>query len=533
MTTAKRILKGLKPFYYSMLFFGLPFAFLQNTVAESDSLVIYTDLHFNSEFEEKYYSELLYEGTGAYEVLMSVNQRSDAKGIGMDKMMLKNEINKLKSLPKPRHKKNKYIKNIYSSVHDRFLKKYELRNYFNEVFHNGAYNCVSACALYAMVFDEMNIHYVIKETPNHVYIVAEPKVEQFLIETTDPRGGFNNFSQNFKSDFVNTLGLNKIISQSELASQDVNTLFSKYYFTNTDLSLKELVGLQYLNDGVFKAEDDDFIGAIQSFRKSYMLYPNDKTTDMLFLAITTQLNTNKYKNFDQIKLYGSLSSFDNKYIKDEELYNEFLRLTQQILVDEGKALLYDSAFQYLSETVKRKTLQADIQYAYNYERGRILFNRGKYRLALKFIAEAYKVKPHNVDVESLFLSSLAEVIESEEEETKRIEMLENVVQKHDNIMENNLFGGVYLNTYLLAMANAYESKKLTLGQTYQTKFERTYESNPQFKVEKELIGHAYSKLAVYYFRRGQYTNARRAINKGLGFVPNNAELLARRRMMNY
>lgn len=497
-----------------------------------DSLVVVRELEFSSEFEEQNYFDLLQNDEHAYEVLMSIHQRSDPAGIKMDKAMLDHEITRLKSLTKPKGKQTKYIKGIYNAVHDRFLKKYELKNYFNEVFKNGQYNCVSACALYALVFDDLGIDYIIKETPTHVYIVVDPGGEQFLVETTDPKGGFNNFGQNFKESFVKLLLESKLISASEYSNKDVNSLFQEYYFTDINLGLKELVAIQYSNDAIFQVEDEAYLEAIKSLRKSYLLYPNEKTEALLLFAISNVLSSQKYTSLKDIKLYAALTRFDTKTLKDDELYNEFIKVTSNVLSDAGNKKLYDEMFEVLSYEVKRPELLKEITFAYYYERGRILYNRANYDKSLPFLDSAYATKPNNIDVETLFLACFSQLVNDDTDYDAVIDQMEEVSKRHVNLNSNNNFGGIWLNAYLFAMGEAYRTKKYESGQSYKTKFEDLYKENRSYKVEKEFIGMAYSQLAVYYFKKGQYTNAKRVISKGLEYAPGNIELKNRRRMMN-
>lgn len=60
------------------------------------------------------------------------------------------------------------------------------------------------------MFDELGIPYSIKETPTHVYLIADPNGEQILIETTDPVKGFAEFSNGFKQNFISTLLAQKL-----------------------------------------------------------------------------------------------------------------------------------------------------------------------------------------------------------------------------------------------------------------------------------------------------------------------------------
>src|SRR5688572_13423900 len=65
----------------------------------------------------------------------------------IDEFYLTLDPEKLKSKPL-----KQVAKKVFISVHDRFFKKYELVAGFNEIFSDGIYNCVSATALYGIIF---------------------------------------------------------------------------------------------------------------------------------------------------------------------------------------------------------------------------------------------------------------------------------------------------------------------------------------------------------------------------------------------
>ncbi|WP_420582373.1 hypothetical protein [Reichenbachiella sp.] len=465
---------------------------------------------------------------------MAINLESDPSSVAQDKMMFTNEIGQLKRTNKPTGSgKIKYYKEVYDHVHERFFRKYELHQYFNEVFTDGTYNCVSGCAIYALVFDELGIDYSIKETPTHVYIVLESDGNQYLIETTDPSGRFNKFSKNFKSHFIKQLQAAKLIDEQEYRSTDVEDLFEKYYFTDVSLSLKELIGVQYWNDGIYKFQEEAYQEAANSFKKCYLLYPNEKVKDMLLATLGVLASKTNYQNLEDVALISGLSRYSESEIGDVELKNEFLRLTNYQLVEKRDIVLYEKSYELLLDQIKREKLKSEISFAYNYERARLLHNRGRYRAAIGYAEGAYELKPKNIDAESLFLSTLGQYLQYSRDRVESYSMLDSLVQNHETLLENNKFGGLFLNMNLICMAEYYKENKFGDGNYHKEKFESLYDANPFFQVDDQLIGHAYSQLAVYYFKRGQYTSARKVLKKGMTYAPYNQELKSRMRAVNY
>lgn len=156
---------------------------------------------YNNTYEEKLFKTIKNKNEiDAFDIL---------KGIGYIEKLYskgKNEIEvfvkEIKTSKFETRSLKRKIKIIYKKAHLKFLKKYDKKANFNKVFENGSYNCVSASALYALLFDEFGINYSIKEKPTHVYIIADTLGLQTTIETTLPTSGVFSYNQNFKNNYI-------------------------------------------------------------------------------------------------------------------------------------------------------------------------------------------------------------------------------------------------------------------------------------------------------------------------------------------
>ncbi|PIB36685.1 hypothetical protein BFP72_15380 [Reichenbachiella sp. 5M10] len=496
------------------------------------SLVRVDEVAFATSYEEEQFAKVLKDEGAIFELLMTVQSDMTPNNIGADRTMLSHEISKLKTVPKlTGKKKTKYYKDIYDRVHNRFLEKYELENYFSSIFTLGEYNCVSACALYGLVFEELEISFVIKETPTHVYLLIDPNDDPFVIETTDPVGGISKFSTKFKTHFVNQLKASKLISEEEARYQEVDALFDKYYFTDQNLGMKELVGVQYWNQGLYLLEDEDYHEAYTAFQKSYLLFPNEKVRDLLLGSLSYLVSQVTYSRYDESDYIIQLARFDSVKVSNQDVSNEFLRLNQKQLIDRGDVDLYTKSYTHLIEGLERASLREQITYYYNYEMARTRFNKGQSKLALEYSLAAYALKPTNIDAEGLVLSSLGRLLQYETDYKYSYNLIDSVALKYSTLMDNANFGNIYLNINLIRMEEYYRMSKRGDGDYHKDKFEQAISQYPNFRADPNLIGRAYSQLAVFHFRQGSYSAAKSALRTGLNYAPNNVELTNRLRAM--
>ncbi|MGL1887485.1 MAG: hypothetical protein OCD76_13300 [Reichenbachiella sp.] len=508
---------------------------LDSIESASDSLVFTSDLSFTYAVERKMYFELLAGSQYEFDLLMTINSSVSEDKIQEYKTKLYDEIDYLKTLERPTNpkKKVKYYRNIYDEIHARFLKKYELINHFNSVFTDGEYNCVSACALYGMVFNALEIPFSIKETPTHVYIVVDPGTDQFLIETTDPTNGVNKLSSNFKSRFVKELEMSKIISHKESASLSVDELFDKYYFNHSNLGMTEIVGVQYWNEGIYALSEEDYELAMDAFQKSCLLYPNEKVEELLLGTIALQISQYEYKSVEDSKLIVYLSRFDEKKITDKQLSDEFLRLNQHLLINRGDVTNYRKSYEYIVENIPRQSAKDDISFHYNFEMARTIYNKGRYQNGIAFSAQSYGLRPNNMDAENLLLSYLGQILQNGSDFLASFELLDSLSDTHPQLLENNRFGEIYLNYSLLSMDESARAYKITDAKVFKSKFENTAALHPYFQFNTQLLGSAYSELAIYYFKKGHNNTAIKIINEGLVYDARNYELMNRKRAIEY
>ena len=495
-----------------------------------DSLVFIKDVQFNSTFEKEIFHEHFFQKQDNYLALfMAINPQMNASTYDKFASHFQSQLKQI-DLEKLNGKKaEKKIKTIYSNIHDGFLKKYELQNEFSSIFSDGRYNCVSASALYGMVFKEFNIPFIIKEKPTHVYVVAYPDTEKILVETTDPTGGFITFSERYKQAFVEQMKKAKLISPEEYQAKTPSQLFDQYYFADQEITLEELVGVQYANDAIYKLEDQQLEAAYGQLEKAYLFYPTEKIISLLIAVNVEILNKNNYKDINDVQYLSKLSRFEDFGISQDMMLGEFSRINDIHLINKGDAETYRKFYESLSTGIDNDTLKREIDYIYSYERGRILHNQGKYKDALPFFEEAYALKPDNQDVNNAMVTTLGQSLMYESDNLVVIQKLEEYRQRHPALKDNNLFTSALVNAYLLQCGRSFDLNRVEDAVKYKTLFEKHF--NPQINIDATNIGRVYSIAAVYYFKKGYTAKAKSIIAQGLKYAPGNHELLVRQRMI--
>ena len=499
----------------------------------ADSLVRWNELSFSSPFEKSSFQGFLKENNKDFARLFLANSGTADQDLKFFEDKFNHTLNEINSSDALKKKNDKKIKYIYQLIHDRFLVKYEAENRFYEIVKTGNYNCVTATALYALFFEKLNIPYTIKEEPTHVYLVAYPNAENILIETTTPMSGFLSFDTEYKSKFISTLKDQKIIGGSEATSSNLDALFNKYYFGNENINLTQLIGIHYLNDGLFKRDHEDIAGAYEQIKKGYLYYPNTRSEYLLasFTALSLEQN-----NLDPLKksiLIGRVSRFKNAGITTDMIKGEFYNVTQTVLAKNNNKELYKKCYEEVLGNISDPELEKEISYIYHYENGRVFYNQGNYIRAKSFFASALEIQPNNVDLGGIFVSCLGQSLRNERNNRVILDSLESYKTRFISLEQNNNFNSMMALVYVVEFGDNFEKPNIARAEKYQRIFETLYETNKNITLlSPDAVGMAYSEACVYYFKKGQKVKAKQLLEKGLQIVPNDFQLKMRKQMIN-
>jgi tetratricopeptide (TPR) repeat protein len=509
----------------------IAFLFLISVSSRSQELVKFDELTFSSEYEKQALTAYFADKQSDYFKLFI------AGGTALNENAIQQASEKFhKHLAQLKEKatnkrREKNIKLIYDDIHDAFFKKYEEQNKFEDIFINGHYNCVSATALYAMVFDYLNIPYTIKESPRHVYLLAYPTEEKIIIETTDPSQGSTVITPQFKLIFVTGLKNRKMISEQEFKNSSINELFDRHYFLNDhDITMRQLVGIQYSNEGIYYYQAKQHLNALHAFEKSYLFYPTEQSSLGMMETAHVLFKENSAKDLKHAIALGKLSKFQNHGITPEMIEGEYARVITDLLFDKGDAEKLSQYHAELLNSLANISLENNIQFLYHYEMARWLFNDRKLSESLDNLRECLKLRPNHSETERLLLASVSESVRNQPN-SELVKGLEKYAAEFPVLLKNNNFKEMLGTTYLLEMRRLFDDNKPTDAEKMKITFENFHGANNSIVFNNYILGQAYSSAAVYYFRKGNSAKAKSILNKGLQISPDNYELTSRMRMI--
>lgn len=170
-----------------------------------------------------------------------------------------------------------FLEYAFEQTHRKFLKSYIPYSQFNEVMETGRFDCLSATALFSIIFDRLAIHYQINETNYHIFLIVNTMKGDVLIETTDR---FNGFVYQTEKIQARIEGYRK----NEIATLNKN--FYEYQANIfQEVSTTRLVGLLYFNQAVRLYNDRDLLACSKKLDEAIARHENPRTDELAVILI--------------------------------------------------------------------------------------------------------------------------------------------------------------------------------------------------------------------------------------------------------
>jgi tetratricopeptide (TPR) repeat protein len=194
----------------------------------------------------------------ALSLFMCGHPMADAAAVAKAQVRLDAAMNEILAEARP----NSQSDALFRGLRARLFQRYAPIADVHAIFAAGEFNCVSATGLMAVAYSKAGIPVTLKEQPHHVFLYAEEAGHRLRIETT-------------AADFG---------AIRESKSKAVSGKPNRHARHTQDITLVELVGLQYYNQGLAAMDAASPAAAMDAFRKAAVLYPSTRVEEMLPVA---------------------------------------------------------------------------------------------------------------------------------------------------------------------------------------------------------------------------------------------------------
>ena len=258
---------------------------------------------------------------------------------------------------------DKFIKYFHQTVHDEFFRTYQLEAYPEELVSSGVYNCVTGSGLCYYLVKKLNFDAEIREEPQHIYVTVIDDQLRFPMEITDPYGGFKKFDDDFKEKTVRGLKDFKLLDQAKYEGLSDKAIFDSIYLAKQALNLKELIGVQFYNQGIFLSEKGNIRDAMQEFIRAYCLNSSEEIRLALISSLVNNslvITFDKQKDIDIMLMLSyfvddeyllslmeqTYHTFATKYLVKSDKIDAFLSISDSLFANMDDSLLENLTYQY-------------------------------------------------------------------------------------------------------------------------------------------------------------------------------------------
>jgi len=489
----------------------------------TDTLFRPSDLFYFSNLERESFSHFFDDKPDYFKMIIAVNATSIENDLQVYQDWIGEIVQEIKQNKFDRLSKAKKINLIKKSVSKTLLISYEHPSGFTDMFRAGEYNYYTAASMYAIFLDQLEIPYEIREVSNSVLLMAYPYSERLPIQIEGPGSMFFAFAHDTRTNFIEFLRESKVIDNATFSTTPSRMLFERYYFADYGLTIREMIGMLYLNSAIDYMNRSEPANAYKQFEKAFILYPSSKTQYLLLAHLNSFLTAMDYHDLRDLGYLikaGRLIGFG----VDQDRVAAYLQdIVQEVLVKEqdlkGMQYIYDYLQKYLAD----EALKKDFSFWFYYETGKFHFNDEQYLNALTSFETAYSFKPDEKNNQNYLTRALGGY-SINTNPGMILEKIDHYDTAYLEILDNEIYLTIKQHTCLEFFGEAFQLKDSMNGERYMAMFEEMVDQHPEITFNFLAVGRSYSSAAIYYYRKGEIQKSRELLEKGLKYAPQNLEL---------
>jgi len=501
---------------FYILLFLLCYQYLLFSQKNGDSLVLFSELKFHSEFEKEAIHNYVLNKKDTLNLFLSIDSGMTIEVAQKYNAAYRTMISELLEKKIDSKKVNKRVRKSFALLHSRYLRKYNEIEFLPVLFQKGNYNCVTSSILYSMVFEELNIPYKVQATKNHVYLVANPGPNSIVVETTNPKMDKPQFIKEYKRDYVSHLKAIKLVSEQEYKSKSVDEIFEEKINKVWPADFDNLVGFQYYNLALVKFSNNEVEKSYELFQKAYFFYPK-KLVEMALYGVLLQLVSNcKYNKVNDIDYIVQLSRF--KDINFESTKKLFLEILEHHLQFTDRQAFCDSIYDRFIIQIDDENNKSELSFTFQLFMSKYYEKKEQQK---KYIEKLLANRQNHKETNELFLDYLEYSLRGVTEYNDVIDSINSFRNKYPYDFVRKVLYEQELIAHLNQAHDLLKYNYIEDGEIYLKKFE-SLASEPILTENKDLIKsieNAYRALAVYYFYYEKRKKAIEIINRGLNYVP--------------
>jgi len=310
-----------------------------DTLFRADEMMYFSDLERRS-FHE------FFDGNPDYLLMITaINSSTDERELEIYRDWITDIIENIRRRKFEELNGEKKIDRIKKYVSQALLITYKHTANFDDLFKYGNYNYFTAASIYAFILDQLEIPYEIHELPTHINITAYPEDLQISFETSSPGSQYFMFDHQTRSDFVDFIHDQGVIDDRTYTNSSVRDLFEQYYFAGYLLTIREMIGMLYINSAVDLMAQDIDQKSYAQLEKAFILNPSYRSQYLLLAELNGYLIEMEYNDPLYLGYLIKASKLIDYGVKRELLEGYLKDIINTVLVEKED----QEGFEYIYE----------------------------------------------------------------------------------------------------------------------------------------------------------------------------------------
>lgn len=485
------------------------------------------DLRFRSDLEYKVFDEFEDGQVDFLSMILAADQEDSEERLAMYRQWVAGIAEKISgSLLFDKLSEEQKVQSVTDYLQGNLLQTYHKDSRFENLYYSGYYNFISAPSLYALVLNELNIPFSIKESAEYIYLIAFPGSAGILIETAIPDYSYRLFDQLTRKSFVDYLHGRGVIDDFSFRSRTTRELFIKYFFPREDLTLPGLAALQYMSRAMRDIGDGKGDKAFFNLQKAYYLHPSYKVQFLLLAQLNSFIDEVDLKTVAGLTYLAISARYIPIGFEPDFFLKRFVDIRDLYSTPAEQSDEFDKAYHFLMDRVDNSYLRTSMTFLYYYDMAIENDQAGQFEDALDNLEDAFEYRKMNENTEGLFIKILTDYATH-----ARVENLIPRLEYYDREYNINRHRDVYLlielNAILQYFGESFRVGDAVSGEKYRSRFEQIYASHPGIEIDDELAAKSYDSAADYYLRQGNTETSKQLLRKGLEMAPDNKQLITK------
>ena len=452
----------------------------------------------------------------------------DSTSTSLESTAIKQELDEfVKTLPPKEEKvkrEKKRIKRMYESVHERFFRKYEDIVYFSQIFENGTYNCVSATAVYAYIFDQIDVPYALKHAPGHVFMIAYPDSYKIILETTAPGAyGFISPKDSDVKDQIQQLLDFKLITEEEVSEKGESKVFMDFFYGEERLGKEALVGMQYHNKGLEYLEEEAYKKALNCINRSLTFFPYKPSEFLRIGLIGLSLEETEYNTEQDIEYLVEVLNTDtfSRDVTTKDIEYMMSRILQHDDNDLDFIKIAAAKMDQISNPEFKNTSR-EVLYEYVAKKSA---NKLELKEAMIASDSLLVTNPKSKIAKEIISYSIGREIAKALVNEDNLNALNTYREKYEFLKGDLKIESLRAMQYGMLAQKSFKNKNPAQAKKYLVDFESVVDTyGEKLEINAEAIAQLYLFAGRYYYGKLRNIEALEFFEKGLSYNPQHSEL---------